>query len=96
MMADMSDRTPPPGLFRAMPAVGTILWCVFCRKPVTLRQAPSGWHYWTGDGEPVDGGRHCLGGQSRGTLRTLHKPENGPDGATWAWRYDPDGAGRLA
>lgn len=89
-----------------MPVVGTMKSCDFCRTPVTLSRAPSGWHYWTADGDPVDGGRHCDGGQGPGTvrnptLRSLHVPvplfdARGSVVERWAWRYTPNGEGRLA
>jgi hypothetical protein len=87
------DRLPATGFYDAMPALGTTATCEFCRRAVTLMRAESGWHYWTGAGEPVDGQRHCLGGQPPvwdGNLKTLHKP------ARLAWRYTPDGQGRFA
>lgn len=94
------SHAPPPGLFGPMPEVGTTLWCVFCTQLVTLQRNPaSGWHYWTAPGDRVDGSFQCDGGSPGnahgGTVRTLHKPSNSDDGTLWAWRYTPDGAGRM-
>lgn len=95
------DRKPPPDLFGPMPEVGTAKVCQFCHEAVTLEQAPSGWHYWSAAGDPVDGGRHCLGGSWAGNIhlpavRTLHYPEPVSDDERWAWRYTPEGDGRSA
>jgi hypothetical protein len=102
-----AEHVPPPDLYGPMPDVGTMKVCWFCQKVVTLRQARSGWHYWCADLDPVNGGRHCLGGAPEGNawnpaVRTLHLPiaeldESGAVvGERWAYRYTPDGEGRMA
>ncbi|MFD6448658.1 hypothetical protein ACFWEJ_26390 [Promicromonospora sp. NPDC060204] len=95
----MDARKPLSGLYAPMPEVGTKKFCVFCREAVTLEQAASGWHYWTAFGDPVDGGRHCYGGTMGNVhspaLRTLHLPLAESEDLKWAWRYSPEGEGRL-
>lgn len=100
----MTDQIPRTDLYAPMPDVGTMKVCVFCHFVVTLRQAPSGWHYWTADKDPVDGRPHCDGGvpgtRHNPALRTLHLPAPLLDAQDniverWAWRYTPDGEGRL-
>lgn len=80
-----------PPKISPMPPLGTKLTCSMCRVAVVLDQSTSGWHYWVADGDPVDGGHHCYGGQppAVGAVRTLHVPFH------QAWRYSPDGDPRL-
>lgn len=103
----MTHRDSRTSLYGPMPAVGTLKVCDFCHMVVTLKRAPSGWHYWCADMEPVDGQRRCDGGTGPGTREmppvwTLHVPAPVYDGVTdevterWFHRYAPDGAGRFA
>jgi len=100
-----SERVPRPSVYGPMPEVGTVKTCDFCLLPVTLKRAPSDWHYWVRDEDPVDGGRHCDGGTGPGTdtrppLWTLHVPQPVYDGnraiERWFHRYNPSGEGRFA
>lgn len=95
------NMEPSRRLYAPMPEVGTAKLCAFCYESVTLERAPSGWHYWTANGDPVDGGRYCVGGSWKGNihspaLRTLHYPAPGADDERLAWRYTPEGEGRMA
>lgn len=101
----MTHEDARPSLYGPMPALGTQMLCDFCRQPVTLQRAPSGWHYWVTDTDPVDGQRRCDGGTGPGTvdrppLWTLHVPapayEYGSLTEKWFHRYTPDGEGRFA
>lgn len=92
--------------FEPLPPIGTMKVCAFCHFTVTLQRAESGWYYWVRQQDPVDGRRHCDGGTGPGTiespsLRTLHVPDSIRDATgrkviqAWAWRYTPEGEGRL-
>ena len=93
-----------PGAYAPMPDVGTMKICWFCHMVVTLKQAPTGWHYWCADLDPVNGRHHCLGGQVvyDSVPRTLHLPaplmddEGNVTGERWHYRYTPDGVGMFA
>lgn len=101
------ERLRGTSLYGPMPAEGTIKECWFCHMMVTLQTAPSGWHYWTAHGDPVDGKNHCYGGPrplNRFDVKpmSLHlpMPTYAADGVTeterWYWRYTPTGEGRFA
>lgn len=102
-----AERVPHTDIYGPMPKIGTMKICVFCHMVVTLKRAGSGWHYWCAETDPVNGQRHCLGGQPPGNVhnpavRTLHLPEPLYDELgdkvlqRWYWRYTPEGEGRFA
>ena len=88
LLAPCPERVPT--MYDAMPEPGTAEQCSFCRTWVTLRRAETGWHYWTADGEPVDGRQRCYGGVTPRKLRTYHVPFPTKSGDRRAVRYDPD------
>lgn len=102
-----AEPAPLPSIYGPMPDVGTMKICDFCHFVVTLKQAPSGWHYWCAETDPVDGQRHCDGGQPPANAAdtavwTLHIPAPLYDKLgdrvlqRWYWRYTPEGEGRFA
>lgn len=98
----MSARKPVWGGWAPMPEVGTMKICQFCHMAVTLQKAPRGSYLWVADRDPIDGARHCLGGQPPGTskrpsLTTLHLPDRSADGEPQlAWWYTAKGEPRGA
>lgn len=94
------------GLYGPMPDVGTQRVCWFCQFVVTLTEAPRGGYYWTAGRDPVDGGRHCLGGKVSANVfdtipHTYHLPLPELDelgnvvGERWAYWYTSEGNGRT-